>query len=30
MTSLQTLDAALKKSDPDNGIRLTTPAEIKI
>jgi hypothetical protein len=30
MTPLQSLDAALKKSDPDNGIRLTTPKEIKI
>ena len=30
MAPLQSLDAALKKSDPDSGIRLTTPAEIKI
>lgn len=30
MTPLQSLDAALKKSGPGNGIRLTTPAEIKI
>lgn len=30
MTPLQSLDAALKKSDPDSGIRLTTPEEIKI
>lgn len=29
-TPLQQLDAALKKSGPDNGIRLTTPAEIKV
>lgn len=30
MAPLQSLDAALKKSDPDSGIRMTTPAEIKI
>lgn len=30
MTPLQSLDATLKKSDPGNGIRLTTPKEIKI
>ena len=30
MTPLQSLDVALKKSNPDSGIRLTTPAEIKI
>jgi hypothetical protein len=29
-TPLQSLDEALKKSDPDSGIRLTAPAEIKI
>ncbi len=29
MTMLQSLDAALKKSDPGSGIRLTTPEEIK-
>jgi hypothetical protein len=30
MTPLQSLDAALRKSDIDSGIRLTTPEEIKI
>jgi hypothetical protein len=30
MTPLQSLNAALRKSDLDSGIRLTTPEEIKI